>query len=332
MPAEPRAQIRDLGEFPFIQRLRSRLTDDPRVTLGVGDDCAALTLPGTSLLTTDTLVENIHFRRAWTSFETLGRKAFAVNASDITAMGGEPNFALLSMCIPPTDAVEDLDNFFDGFLTAASEHNVALIGGNMSAAPVLMISVTMIGHAPHGIITRSGAQVGDEVYVSGTLGDAALGIKLFQEGRKDEIAEAVKARFLCPTIRYALASALASKQLVSAMLDVSDGLLQDLRHMCEESRCGARIDAPTLPLSEGYQTILGPEEWDSALTGGEDYELLFAAPVEHREALQAVAKQSGCRVTRIGFLVPNKEGLLVRDAQGRPYTPTRAGHDHFRQI
>ena len=331
MSEDQRLQICDLGEFPFIHRLRNRLSDDPRVILGVGDDCAALKLPGISLLTTDTLVENIHFRRAWTSFATLGRKAFAVNASDITAMGGEPNFALLNLCVPPTDAVEDLDNFFDGFLASASEQGVALIGGNMSAAPVLMISVTMMGHAPHGIITRSGAQVGDDVYVSGTLGDAALGVKLFQEGRNDEVAETVKARFVCPTIRYALASALASKHLVSAMLDVSDGLLQDLGHMCEESRCGARIDAPTLPLSGGYQTLLGREGWDSALAGGEDYELLFAAPVAHREALQAVAEQTGCPITRIGFLVQNEEGILVRDAQGLPYTPVRAGHDHFRQ-
>ena len=331
MPAMQRSQVRDVGEFPLIRRLRGRLPNDARVTLGVGDDCAALKLPGTSLFTTDTLVENVHFRREWTSFEMLGKKAFAVNASDIIAMGGEPSFALLSMCIPPTDAVEDLDSFFDGFLAAASEQNVALIGGNMSAAPVLMISVTLIGHAPHGIIIRSGAQVGDDVYVSGTLGDAALGIKLFQEGRNDASAEAVKARFLCPTIRYALARAIAAKQLVSAMLDVSDGLLQDLGHMCEESQCGAMIDAPTLPLSEGYCAILGAEDWDSALTGGENYELLFAASAEHREALQAVSEQSGCPITRIGSIVPNEEGIQVRDAHGRSYTPARTGHDHFRQ-
>lgn len=324
-------QIRDLGEFPFLRRLRDRLPIDPRVILGVGDDCAAINLPGTSLLTTDTLVENVHFQRKWTSFSRLGAKAFAVNASDIIAMGGVPNFVLLSVSIPPEDTVEDLESFFDGFLAATAERNVALIGGNMSAAPCLMVSVTLLGHVPHGIVTRSGAQPGDDLYVTGTLGDAALGLQLFQNGQSDTLAQQVQARFLCPTVRYEVSLTLASKNVPTAMLDVSDGLLQDLGHMCEESHTGAVIEAARLPLSEGYVAILGPDVWDLALTGGEDYELLFSAPVAHRPLLQTVTQTCQCPVTRIGTIVPEAEGITVLDAAGRAYLPTHTGHDHFRQ-
>ncbi len=328
-------QIRDLGEFPFLRRLRERLPVDARLTLGVGDDCAAVNLPGTSLLTTDALVENVHFRREWTSFSTLGAKAFAVNASDIIAMGGEPSFVLLSVSIPQEDSVEDLESFFDGFLAAATERNVALIGGNMSAAPCFMLSVTLLGHAPHGIVTRSGAELGDDLYVTGTLGDAALGLRLFQNGQSDGqfdvFAQQVKDRFLCPTIRYEVSQELASHSLPTAMLDVSDGLLQDLGHMCEESHTGAIVEAARLPLSEGYSSILSPDAWDLALTGGEDYELLFSAPVADRSLLQTLAQTCQCAITRIGTIALEGEGITVLDAAGQPYTPAHAGHDHFRR-
>ncbi len=194
-------KLRDLGEFPFLRRLRDRVPADPRVFLGLGDDCAVLSLPGMTLLTTDAMIEGVHFRREWTSFSTLGEKAFAVNASDIAAMGGEPTFALLSLGVPQQCEVEDLDAFFNGFVRAAEACGTALIGGNMSAAPCLMLSVTLLGQAPHGVITRSGAQVGDDLYVTGTLGDAALGLRLLQEERDGPAAQAVKARFLCPSYK-----------------------------------------------------------------------------------------------------------------------------------
>ena len=223
-------KLHDLGEFPFLRRLRDRVPADPRVFLGLGDDCAVLSLPGMTLLTTDALIEGVHFRREWTSFSTLGEKAFAVNASDIAAMGGEPTFALLSLGVPQQCEVEDLDAFFNGFVRAAEACGTALIGGNMSAASCLMLSVTLLGQAPHGVITRSGAQVGDDLYVTGTLGDAALGLRLLQEERDGPAAQAVKARFLCPSARLAIGREVAARHLATAMIDVSDGLLQDLGH------------------------------------------------------------------------------------------------------
>jgi len=276
------------------------------------------------------MIENVHFRREWTSFSVLGEKAFMVNASDIAAMGGEPTFALLSLGVPQECEVEDLDAFFDGFVRAAGACGAALIGGNMSAAPCLMLSVTLLGRAPHSVVTRGGARVGDDLYVTGTLGDAALGFRMLQEGRNTADAQAVKARFLRPTARLAIGWEVAARGQATAMIDVSDGLLQDLGHLCEESRVGAVVEAQALPLSDAYRALLGDRDWSLALTGGEDYELLFSVSAEHRPALDAVAQSSACSITRIGRIVPQAEGLNVRGPDGRVYTPAHVGYDHFR--
>jgi len=324
-------KLRDLGEFPFLRRLQQRVPRDARVQLGIGDDCAALSLPGTTLLTTDTLVEDVHFRREWTTFSLLGEKAFAVNASDIAAMGGEPTFALLSLSVPQDTEVEDLDAFFDGFLRVAETCRASLIGGNMSAAPCWMITVTLLGHAPHGIITRSGAQIGDDVYVTGTLGDAALGLRVLQEGRSGVLAEEAKARFLCPPSRIKVSQSLATRYLATAMIDVSDGFLQDLGHICEASKVGAEIEGERLPLSPSYRALLGEREWNCALTGGEDYELLFTAPAMQRVAIAAIAHVTQSTITRVGRVIPHTQGICVRAADGSVYIPTQAGYDHFRR-
>jgi thiamine-monophosphate kinase len=324
-------KLRDLGEFPFLRRLRERVPADTRVLLGLGDDCAALALSGTALVTTDAMIENVHFRCEWTTFTALGEKAFTVNASDIAAMGGEPTFALLSLGIPQACEVEDLDAFFDGFVRAAETCGAALIGGNMSAAPCLMLSVTLLGRAPHGVVTRAGARVGDEVYVTGTLGDAALGLRLLQEGQESPEAHAVIHRFLCPSARLQVGRELAACGLATAMIDISDGLLQDLGHLCEESRVGAVVDAPALPLSTAYRTLLGAQDWSLALTGGEDYELLFSVAAEHRELVSGVAQRSGCPITRIGSIVPRTEGVRVRGPAGTADVPRHTGYDHFRR-
>ena len=323
-------KLRDLGEFPFLRRLRERVPTDTRVLLNIGDDCAALSLSGTTVVTTDALIENVHFRREWGSFFQLGEKAFATSASDIAAMGGEPMFALLSLGVPQDDEVEELENFFDGFLHGADVCGAALVGGNMSAAPCFMISVTLLGHAPDGVIARDGARIGDDLYVSGTLGDARLGLRMLQEGRDDAEARVVKGRFLTPPARVTIGRAIAAQKLTSAMIDVSDGLVQDLGHLCEESRVGAVIDAPFLPLSSAYRAIVGEHEWELALTGGEDYELLFTAPVESRAAIADLAKQQKCPITCIGGIVALTEGIRVNGVGGVAYPFEKEGYDHFR--
>ncbi len=331
-------KIWDLGEFSFLRRLRERLpqaSHDPRIQLGIGDDCAALSLSGTTLLTTDAMIAGVHFRCEWTPFFVLGQKAFAVNASDVAAMGGEPTFALLSLGVPQDHAVEDLDAFFDGFLDAAQQMRTTLIGGNMSAAPVFMISVSLLGQTPHGPISRSGARVEDDVYVTGTLGDAALGLRILTgelAGDAESAAgQQLKQRFLCPTARVTVGQELAAQDLATAMIDVSDGLLQDLGHLCEASQVGAVVEAQTLPLSEGYRTFLGAQDWALALAGGEDYELLFSAPVTARPRIQHIADQSGCAITRIGSLVPQADGVTVRLPDGPRAASEFTGFNHFAQ-
>jgi thiamine-monophosphate kinase len=154
---------------------------------------------------------------------------------------------------------------------------------------------------------------------------------MFQEGRADAFAAQVKARFLCPTIRFPVSRELAAYHLAHAMIDVSDGLLQDLGHLCATSHVGAVIDALTLPLSTAYRALVGENLWDTALGGGEDYELLFCAAEEHREALVQLAQTSGCLITRIGRIVPQSDGLSVRGRDGAPLKLTHSGFDHFRQ-
>ncbi len=324
-------QLRELGEFSFLSRLRARVPADPRVALGIGDDCAALTLPGTTVITTDAMIENVHFRREWGSFSTLGEKAFAVNASDIAAMGATPTFALLSLAVPQDCEVQVLDEFFDGFLHAAQNDGAALIGGNMSAAPCFMVSVTLLGQAQGRVLQRAGARVGDGLYVTGTPGDAAVGLRMLQEGRDDAPARAAKARFLTPTARTMVGREVAARKLATAMIDVSDGLLQDLGHVCGASHVGAAVETALLPLSSCYFAILGAADWSCALAGGEDYELLFSAPTEHHAALAELAAMTGCPITRIGRIVPQSQGIRVYNADGSEYVPVRAGHDHFHQ-
>jgi thiamine-monophosphate kinase len=324
-------KLRELGEFPFLHRLRQRVPSDPRVLLGIGDDCAALSLPGTTVVTTDAMIENVHFRREWTSFYSLGEKAFATNASDIAAMGAEPTFALLSIGAPLDCEVEDLDAFFEGFVHAAHLHDTTLIGGNMSAAPCFMISVTLLGQASNGIVKRAGACPGDDLYVTGAPGDAALGLRLLQEQRDDAPARVLKSRFLLPTARVTVGREVARRHLATAMIDISDGLLQDLGHLCEASEVGARIEASALPLSPEYCAVMGDHDFTLALTGGEAYELLFTVSPDRQADIAAIAEKAACRVTCIGRIVPRAEGVRVYGSDGKSYTPTQAGYDHFHQ-
>ncbi len=327
--------IRDVGEFAFLRRLRARLPDAchaAQVRLDVGDDCAALALPGTTVLTTDALIEGVHFRPGWAPFDVLGRKAFAVNASDVAAMGGTPTFALSNLGVPPDTPVEALDALFDGFLAAAGEQRTSLVGGNLSMAPQLTIAVTLLGRVASGLVTRAGARLGDDLYVSGTVGDAALGLRLLADGTGSDANSAavhsLTARFLLPTARVSVGCALADQRLATAMIDVSDGLLQDLGHLCEASHVGALVETNRLPLSDAYRTVAG-SDCTPALTGGEDYELLFSAPRAARPALQNMAGAHGCALTRIGRVQPQDDGVRVALPDGVHPAAEFSGFDHF---
>jgi thiamine-monophosphate kinase len=324
-----------LGEFGLIERVRRQTVRGRGVNLGIGDDAAWVqTRSGSCLLTADLLIEDVHFDLKWTSLFALGYKTLAVNMSDIAAMGGTPAYLLLSLGIPGTFESEDVEEYYRGIRSLALKSGVALVGGDMSVAKSLFISACLIGHAPYRPITRSGAQVGDDIYVTGTLGDSALALKLLR--RKSLQLRKPAARFLLsrhhfPTARLRVGITLARNKLARAMIDVSDGLLQDLGHICRASRIGAILAEEKLPLSAAYRSLAGHEGTDYALFGGEDYELLFCAKRRDRLKIEKLEKVVGVPITRIGTCVSSRDGITVLDSKGQPLSFRAIGHDHFKR-
>jgi len=302
------------------------------ILLGIGDDCCATVLPPGEILltTTDLLIEEIHFRRAWTDLYALGRKAVAVNISDIAAMGGRPQSLSLGLALPVDLHPEEFDQLIAGILAAAAEYGAILSGGDTCRSPGgLMLSVTVQGSiAPALLLRRSGAKVGDLLYVSGTLGDSALALRELLAGR---IPSAELAwRHHQPTARLRLGQELARRQLATALIDLSDGLRADLGHILEASDVGARVNAAALPLSTPLRVALtaAPDLLDLALAGGEDYELLWSAPPTAAAALAALSAELELPLTCIGEVVA-EEGLIVFAADGQEIVPTKAGYNHF---
>jgi thiamine-monophosphate kinase len=314
-------RLRDVGEHGWIARLARRLAAAPsrRVVLGVGDD-AAVVRSGRRplLLTTDTLREGVHFRSGWTTPAALGRRAFRVNASDLAAMGGVPRFALLALEVPPNMAVAALDRLVDGFVADAGANGAALVGGNLAAGRRLSVTVLLVGEAPGRVVTRAGARVGDGLYVTGTLGGAGLAVRRLAARRSGRLPD--------PPLRIRAGTLLA--RVARAMIDVSDGLVQDVGHLCRASGVAAEIDASALPLAAGLR---GPRTGVTfAATAGEDYELVAVVPASSARALARLRRRLGCRLTRIGGVVAGPPTVRLRDAAGRIVTLERAGHDHFR--
>ena len=321
-----------LGEFGLIERIRRAAGKAPSIPLGIGDDCAALTVPAGELLlsTTDLLIEDVHFRRAWTSMLDLGRKSVSVNVSDIAAMGGTPQALLLAVGIPGDCALEDLQPFLDGFLAACGDYGATLAGGDTCRSPgPLFISVTATGRVPQAqMVTRSGARPGDLIFVSGTLGDSAYALHELQLGRMPEPFFAT--RHFDPTARTRLGRELSAAGLASAMIDLSDGLLADLGHILDASRAGAEVDLEHLPLSASFRAVLekDAELIELALSGGEDYELLFTAPPAARERILALARPD-CDIREVGRITAAAGDLHVKDGQGDLRHITGTGFSHF---
>lgn len=320
--------LKKLGEFGLIREIQQRVGAAEHLAKGIGDDCAIqYQREGWDLLTsTDLLIEGVHFNRQWIGMEELGRKSAAVNISDIAAMGGQPKSLFLGVASPANISAEDLEQFVTGFLAVAEQHGATLAGGDTcrSLGP-LLISVTVQGEVESGLaVCRSGAQVGDAIYVSGTLGDSALALTDLLAGRRPETA--LLRRHNRPEARVDLGRRLATGQLASAMLDVSDGILSDLGHILEASGVGAELDLAALPLSESFRSRLqsAPDVIDLALAGGEDYELLLTSPRQDLSEMDF----SGVELTRIGT-IRNQPGLAIRQADGSFYQCSRGGFDHF---
>ena len=326
-----------MGEFDLIARYFTRpARPDGAVALGVGDDCALLApAPGMQLaVSSDMLVEGRHFF-AGTDPERLGHKALAVNLSDLAACGARPLAFTLALALPQVDAAW-LEGFSRGLLQLADTHGCELVGGDTTQGP-LNICITVFGEVPAGqALLRSGARPGDDIYVSGTLGDARLALEALQGHitLPADVLAAARLRLEQPTPRVALGQAL--RGVASSALDVSDGLLGDLGHILRASGTGACIDtsittdliaSSALPISARGQ--FDPELLHQCtLAGGDDYELAFTAPVARRAAVAAAALASSTPVTRIGRIEAGP-GLRLVDAQGQPVVQRYASFDHF---
>jgi thiamine-monophosphate kinase len=322
-------KLAELGEFGLIDRIALRVAPSPSVPLGIGDDAAALLpTPGTlTLITSDMLLEGVHFDLAFCDPQSLGRKSLAVNLSDLAAMGAQPRQFLLSIALPPTISIEFLDGFMDGILEQAERFGVTLVGGDTCASKGgVSISVTALGEQrPELVVKRSGARAGDQIYLSGTVGDAAAGLLELRGGAREGF---LVSRQLDPTPRVAAGVALAVAGLASAMIDVSDGVLADLTHICELSGVGARIELSGLPLSQPYLAGCGSDPFALALSGGEDYELLFCAPKGSGAEVQALFHGMGLGVSRIGEITAGS-GVELFTEGGGTYKPELRGFDHF---
>ena len=319
-------------EFRLIERLRERTAqsrDDVR--LGIGDDAAVLAVPAGQELAVaiDTLVEGVHFFRDAVPAD-VGWKALAVNLSDLAAMGASPAWALLALSMPASDAAF-IDGLAEGFAQLAQPYRLALVGGDTTRGP-LTLSVAVHGFVPPGqALTRSGAQAGDVVLVTGTLGDAAAGLRLLQQGVPPDMPDAHRDHLLGRQLRPVprVAAGLALRGIANACLDVSDGLLADLAHICVASGVGVEIESAWLPRSPALLDAFDEAtSRDFALAGGEDYELCFTVPPARLAEVQADLARLGCGATRIGRVVEG-EGVRVRAEDGSWLDSPRSGWDHF---
>jgi thiamine-monophosphate kinase len=321
------------GEFEFIAGLRARVAADAHADLiaGIGDDAAILRPSANSelLITTDLLVEEIHFDLSYTSPAQLGHKALAVNLSDIAAMGGRPRYFLLGFACPRPLAEGFLDNMIDAMMSLAREHGVALIGGDTcTARRSLFINITLIGEcAPGKSVRRNTARPGDSIYITGALGGSALGLDLLrsgirfsQEGERDEKTAALSAHLL-PQPRVELGAAIGERGLATAMIDISDGLSSDLNHICDESGVGAEVDAEAIRIASGASL-------KQALNGGEDYELLFTVSPDRVAEIETLRTDfPNIEISKIGSITTSQERWLI--SEGKRYSLIPRGYDHF---
>ena len=328
--------LAELGEFGLIDQIRARFPQPAMPELGIGDDAALLSPSAGSqvVVSTDLLAEGVHFDPGFGPARLLGRKSLAVNLSDIASMGAVPRWFFLSLAIPAGFPLETIECFLDGLAEQAAEHNCILAGGDTCGSKGgLTVSVTIMGEQqPELILKRSGAKAGDEVWVSGALGDSALGLQLLMNGRRlGQADDYLLQRHLDPTPRCDLGLKLAESRLVSAMIDISDGLLADLGHIGEQSGCGAEIQLGQLPLSPAFRAYAANQPvfpWHLAISGGEDYELCFTAPPCNQAAIQKISKTTGIPLTVVGKVTSSGQVQTILPG-GANFQPSASGYTHF---
>jgi thiamine-monophosphate kinase len=334
--------LSDVGERGLIDRIRRRLPPAPAsLVVGIGDD-AAVAEPergALQVLTTDAMVEGVHFDRRFSSLFDVGYKSLAVNVSDVAAMGGTPSLALLSLMLPDATTESDVDALVAGLSALAGPSRITIAGGNITRSPgPLIVDIALTGSVrPRRVLTRGGGRPGDGLYVTGTVGAAAAGLGWLRdhaigpESRPEDaaLAECVD-RYRRPEPRSRIGALLGRTRTATACMDLSDGLADAVRQLSEQSGAGARIDAELLPVPAAAAAWFSAKALDpvgAAVAGGDDYELLFTVSPRRSRALKAIVSQArGVSVTRIGQLVEGQDAVLVR--QGHP-EPIPQGFAHF---
>ncbi|AQS39226.1 thiamine-phosphate kinase [Shewanella psychrophila] len=318
-----------MKEFQLIEHFFNRRAQTRRdVELGIGDDCALVQVaPNKSIaISCDTLVENVHFYPDIPP-QALGYKSLAVNLSDLASMGAEPAWMTLALTLPDVDETW-LEQFSAGLFDAAEYYGVSLIGGDTTRGP-RSISITINGLVPAGTaLTRGGAKNGDWIYVTGTLGDSALGLDVIRGNRQvdTEYNEYLINRHYYPTPRVLAGQSL--RNLASSAIDLSDGLASDILHVLKRSEVGAVIDVELLPLSQAVKDSVPEQEALSyALSGGEDYELLFTVPEAQKGALETALAHACVEFTQVGQVTSDKQLRLIRN--GEPFNLTNISFEHF---
>ncbi|MBI2832107.1 MAG: thiamine-phosphate kinase [Chloroflexi bacterium] len=333
-------KVSDLGELGLISLLAEIVNstrDDKapswkHLQVGIGDDAAAWECDGsTQLATVDALVENVHFTLETTPWYDLGWKALAVNLSDIAAMGGLPKYALVALSLPKDTEVEDVSFLYKGMAALAKQHGIAIIGGDTDSTPCVSVTVTVIGSTGENsrLLRRSEAKAGDRIAVTGELGGAAAGLRMLTGGLKldSESATYLRNAFVRPVPRVAEGRVMLEKG-VRAAIDISDGLVSDLRHICESSRVGAKVNIDLVPVHSAVKANFGKDALGLALSGGEDYELLFTGSAD---IIDKVRKAVSCPVTVIGEIMPDtSHRVTLIDSKGKPFDIDKSGWEHFK--
>jgi thiamine-monophosphate kinase len=340
----PDQVVSDLTEADLIGRIKRTLPVSPAwLIVGIGDDAAVIEPERNRLevLTVDALVEGVHFDRAFTPPEAIGHRALAANLSDLAAMGATPRVALLSLALPNTLLLADFDGIISGITALAGKYRVTVVGGNLTCTPgPLVIDITVTGTVKRRqVLTRAGAQPGDELYVSGTIGAAAAGLQMLRKhaqpaigpaGSPSSSAERCVERYLYPDPRLRLGSLLGRNRAATACVDLSDGLSDAVRQLSEASGLGATIEASALPIEPAAREWF--ESFDSeavmpAITGGDDYELLIAVRPRTSRRLAAALRHGNTTLTRIGSCTADGAMLLRLNGSNQPLP---RGYAHFR--
>jgi thiamine-monophosphate kinase len=332
-------KIDELGEFSFIETIKDNCHYSFNGLIqGIGDDCAVIGPYNGNvfLITTDMLVEDIHFIIGRIDPEHLGQKVIAVNLSDIAAMGGTPLHGVISMAIPKSMQVTTIHAIYDGMKEMCRRYSLNIIGGDTCASPhKLIINVAIIGETPENeVLYRKGAKHGDKIYVTGTLGDSAGGLKIVKEefSAPERVATVLMNAHNLPVPFIETGRMTAQSKLAGAMIDLSDGFVSDLRHICNASGVGARILHHSIPISDEIQLFAKHNDLDPyelGLYGGEDYRLLITVPSENCERFKNLFKKdASCRIYEVGEITV-KKGIRIVMADGKEEDLSVKGYDHF---